>query len=218
MSLSSAEKFAPTCPDTAVVYRTWLQITACYSTIGYTLQCIFGLFVDQVTTVRCTGDREKSKATFGNVFILLGNRADGKMIKVLEGQTRVTHTEDEKSVDRAQRSVWFEDVEEVGAADEIQSHKPHIIVRRSHQVGIAVYQRAKLCILELYYDFLDRYIDRKDDELIKMDTDSPYVGLSTCSLDDVVHPLLQYNSSRTTITGLPVTNGVNVLPGSSSQN
>ena len=96
------------------------------------------------------------------------------------------------SVDRAVRSVWFEDLEEVVSSYEIQSRKPHIIVRRSHQVGIAVYQLAKLRILELYYDFLDRYIDRKDYELIKMDTDSLHVGLSACSLDDVVHPQLQH--------------------------
>ena len=98
--------------------------------------------------MRCTGDADKSKAMFADVFKLLGNRAYGKIIEVLKCQTRATHREDEKSVDRAQRSVRFEDVEEVGAADEIQSHKPHIIVRRSHEEGIAVFQRAKLCILE----------------------------------------------------------------------
>ena len=93
------------------------------------------------------------------------------MIEVLEGQTRATHTEDDKSVDRGQLSVWFEDLEEVGAAYEIQIRKPHIIIGRSYQVGVAVYQLAKLCILELYSDFLDRYIDRKNYDLIKMDTD-----------------------------------------------
>ena len=40
------------------------------------------------------------------------------------------------------------------------------------QVGIAVYQLAKLRILDVYHDFLDRFVDRKDFELIQMDTDS----------------------------------------------
>ena len=82
-----------------------LQITACHCTIGYTLQRIFGWFVDQVTTMRCTGDADKSKAMFADVFKLLGIRAYGKIIEVLECQTRATHREDEKSVDRALCSV-----------------------------------------------------------------------------------------------------------------
>ena len=45
------------------------------------------------------------------------------------------------------------------------------MIRRPFQIGIAVYQLAKLRMLEFYYD-LDRYVDRRDFELIQMDTDS----------------------------------------------
>ena len=40
-------------------------------------------------------------------------------------------------------------------------------------------------MLEFYYDFLDRFIDTRDYELIQMDTDSLYFALSGNSLDDV---------------------------------
>ena len=54
----------------------------------------------------------------------------------------------------------------------------------------AVYQLAKLRMLEFYYDFLNKYIDRRDFELIQMDTDSMYMALSSKNLDDIVKPKL----------------------------
>jgi len=39
-------------------------------------------------------------------------------------------------------------------------------------------QLAKLWTLEFYYDILDRYFDRRDFELIQMDTDSNYMAVS----------------------------------------
>ena len=41
-------------------------------------------------------------------------------------------------------------------------------------------------MLEFYYDFLDKYVDRKDFELIQMDTDSMYMALSDDCIDNVV--------------------------------
>jgi len=53
-------------------------------------------------------------------------------------------------------------------------------------VGIAVYQLAKLRMLEFYYDFLDKYIDRRDFELIQMDRDSNYIAISGEGFEDIV--------------------------------
>ena len=46
-------------------------------------------------------------------------------------------------------------------------------------------------MLEFYYDFLDKYVDRKDFELIQMDTDSNYMAISGEKLEDVVKPKMQ---------------------------
>ena len=43
-------------------------------------------------------------------------------------------------------------------------------------------------MLEFYYDFLDKYLDRKDFELIQMDTDSMYMAISSENLDDIIKP------------------------------
>ena len=54
------------------------------------------------------------------------------------------------------------------------------------KVRIAVYQLAKLRILEFYHDFIDRFVNRKDYELIQMDTDRMYFALSANKLEEVV--------------------------------
>ena len=46
-------------------------------------------------------------------------------------------------------------------------------------------------MLEFYYDFLDRYFDRRDFELIQMDTDSNYMAITAEKLEDIVKPELQ---------------------------
>ena len=46
-------------------------------------------------------------------------------------------------------------------------------------------------MLQFYYDFLDKYIDRRDYELIQMDTDSKYLALSCETLEEVVKPELK---------------------------
>ena len=45
-------------------------------------------------------------------------------------------------------------------------------------------------MLEFYYDFLDRYFDRRDFELIQMDTGSNYMAINAERLEDIVRPEL----------------------------
>ena len=125
------------------------------------------------------------------MFKLLGNSGYGKLIEALARQTNVIYTKDEKVVDRALRSAHFSDLDEVGQAYELESRKPRITIRRPFQIGIAVYQLAKLPMLEFYYDFLDRYFDIGDFELIQMDTDSNYMAISAKRRQDIVRPELQ---------------------------
>ena len=159
-----------------------------YRTIDYKPKKIFEWFVKEVTKARRTGDVDKSKALLADIFKLLGNSGYGKLIEALERQTNVIYTKDEKVVDRALRSAFFSDLDEIGQAYELESRKPRITIRRPFQIGIAVYQLAKLRMLQFYYDFLDRYLDRKDFELIQMDTDSNYLAISGKTLEEIVKP------------------------------
>ena len=131
---------------------------------------------------------DKSKALLADVFKLSGNSAYGKMIEAVERQTNVAYTKDEKVVDRALRSAFFSDLDEIGAAYELESRKPRVTIRRPFQVAIAVYQLANLWMLEFNYDFLNWFVDRSDFELIQMDTNSNYMTISCDSLNDVIKP------------------------------
>ena len=131
------------------------MITAVYRTIDYSPGKVFDCLVEQVTEARRTGDVEKSKALLAEVFKLLGNSGYGKLIEALERQTNVIYTKDERVVDRALRSASFSDLDEIGQVYELESRKPRITIKRPFQVGIAVYQLAKLRMLEFYHDVLD---------------------------------------------------------------
>ena len=194
------------------------KITAVYRTINYQATKVLKWFVDEVTAARRTGDADKSKALLADIFKLLGNSSYGKMIESLERQTRVIYTKDEKLVDRTLRSAYFEDLDEIGQAYELESRKPRIMIRRPFQIGITVYQLAKLRMLEFYYDFLDRYVDRRDFELIQMDTDSNYMAISGASLKTSSAQSCGQNSRRQRSSGWQGTSGAGARPGCSSWN
>ena len=139
---------------------------------------------------RRQGDADAYKALLPKVFKLLGNSAYGTFIEAVERQTRVVYTTDEDTVDKHLRSVWFEDLEEIDGSYKIDCRKNKVTINRPFQIGIVVYQLAKLRMLQFYYDFLDYYVDRRDFELIQMATDSLYFALSHDTLEAAVRPEL----------------------------
>ena len=46
-------------------------------------------------------------------------------------------------------------------------------------------------MLEFYYDFVDKFCDRRDFEVIQMDTDSLFMALSAKDFDDIIKPDLK---------------------------
>ena len=68
---------------------------------------------------------------------------------------------------------------------EIETRKREMDIDRPFRVGQAVHQMAKLRILQLYYDCLEMFLDRRDFELVQMDTDSLYFALSYDSLENM---------------------------------
>ena len=138
--------------------------------------------------MRRQGDAEAEKALLAEVYKLLGKSAYGKLIEAVERQLKVLYTKDENVVDKHLRSVWFEDPEEFGDAYKIESRRNKVTINRPFQVDIVVYQLAKLRMLQFYYDFLDYYLDRRDYELIQMDTDSFYFSLSCDTPEETVKP------------------------------
>ena len=71
---------------------------------------------------------------------------------------------------------------------ETKEFKRAVMIKRPYECGIAVYQLAKLRMLEFFYDYLDKYFSRQDFELCYMDRDSFNLAISGDSLDDIVRP------------------------------
>ena len=104
--------------------------------------------------------------------------------------------------------MYYSDLNEIRQAYELESRKCRITIRWPFQVGIAVYQLAKLRMLEFYYDFLDKYFDRRDFELIQMDMDSNYMAISAKRLKDIVRPELKTELEAQKNVGWLGTSGV----------
>ena len=176
-----------------------MVITGVHHLIEYEPGRPFAWFPEEVANARRQADNDPSKKQLGDVLKLKGNSFYGKMIEDLIQHLSTIFTSNERKVDEALQSPFFADLEEIGGAYEMKKCKRTVQMKRLYHCGIVVYQLAKLRMLEFYYDFLDKYIDRSDFELCYMDTDSFYLVLSVNSLDDIVKALLkkEYLSDKT---------------------
>ena len=166
-----------------------LQVTKIHRYISYTSSRPFKWFPEEVSSARRAADQDKNKKQLGDTAKLKGNSFYGKMIENLEKHMTTKFTRDEKLIDKIFRSPFLEDLEEISnGVFEVRQRKRQVTITRPYQCGIAVYQLAKLRMLEFYYDFLDKFCDRRDFELIQMDTDSFYMALSTNDFDDIIKP------------------------------
>ena len=169
-----------------------LQVTKIHKYISYTPGRPFKWFPEEVSSARRAADNDKNKKQLGDTAKLKGNSFYGKMIENLEKHTNTKFTTDEKLIDEIFRSPFFDDLEEISeGVFEVSQRKRRVTIKRPYQCGIAVYQLAKLRMLEFYYDFVDKFCDRRDFEVIQMDTDSLYMALSANDFDDIIKPDLK---------------------------
>ena len=166
-----------------------MQVTKIDRYISYISGRPFKWFPEEVSSARRDADNDKNKKQLGDTAKLKGNSFYGEMIENLEKHISTKFTTDEKLIDEIFRSPFFEDLEEINeGVFEVRQRKRKVTITRPYQCGIAVYQLAKLRMLEFYYDFLDKFCDRRDFELIQMDTDSFYMALSANDFDEIIKP------------------------------
>ena len=71
-------------------------------------------------------------------------------------------------------------------AYEIEMNKSFVKYTLPLHIGFVVSQYAKLRMLQFYYDFVDRYVERPLFQYCEMDTDSAYIALAGESIDGLV--------------------------------
>ena len=153
-----------------------LRLTAVHQLIECEPGMPFSWFPEEEANARREADNDPPKKQLGNVTKLKGNSFYWKMIKDLGRHKSTKFTRKKMCVDKALRSLFFDHLEETGGAYEIKELKRSVMIKRPYQCGIAVYQLAKLRMLEFYYDFQDKYFSRQDFELCYIDIDSFYLA------------------------------------------
>ena len=121
-----------------------LKLTAVHQLIEYEPGKPFSWFPEELANARRQADKDPLKKQLGNVAKLKGNSFYGKMIDDLGHHKSTKFTLEERVVDKALRSPFFDRLEEIGGAYEIKEFKRTVMIKRPYQCGIAVYQLAKL--------------------------------------------------------------------------
>ena len=93
-------------------------------------------------------------------------------------QTKVSYINKDKAYVKI-NDPFFRDITKVDdIMYEFEMNKKSHKLNNPIHVSIAIYQLAKLKMLEFYYDCVDKYIDRSDFQYLSMDTDSAYIAFT----------------------------------------
>ncbi|CAF3781378.1 unnamed protein product [Rotaria socialis] len=164
--------------------------------VRYEKKAPFKSFVDTVSNARRAGDKSTDYKLIGEMMKLIGNSAYGKCLTNFEKHETVKIVS-ETAYNKNIRRNNYKSHEDLIEGYEFHLRKSSFKQCLPIQVGFAVYQLAKLRMLQFYYDFIDYYIDRSDFEYCEMDTDSAYIAFSSASFEDLVKPCLKQPSSKT---------------------
>jgi hypothetical protein len=166
-----------------------LIMTKVYQVVEYTRKKCFSQFVDDVSNARRDGDVKPELEIIAETMKLLGNSSYGYTVMNKEKHVKVAFCADDK-VAKHINDPFFKDLNELNGQNEIIKTKRVVQLNIPLQIGCAVYQLAKLRMLAFYYDFIDKYIDRKDFQYCETDTDSAYIAFSNENVDSLIRPEL----------------------------
>ena len=137
-----------------------LEVTRVYQVIEYTPIPCFRRFGDAESTARCEGDVHPHKAIIADTMKLLRNSGYGKTITNVDRPRDVKYcTEKAASLMVNDRRFRQFDVV-VDDAYEIAINKKTVTYALPVHVGFFVLQYAKTRMLQFYYDFINRYLER----------------------------------------------------------
>ncbi|GMF36857.1 unnamed protein product [Phytophthora lilii] len=169
-----------------------MKITKTYSFIKANAHKPFESFMNQVSDARREGDVDDSKAMIADMMKLVGNAAFGRSGMDMTKHKEVEFMSDEKSIYKATEHFSFSSKTELNDGTvEMTKSKRRIKLRNPIHLSIAIYQLAKLRMLQFYYDCIDFYFDRSNFQYQEMDTDSGYIAFSTENpFPDLIKPEL----------------------------
>ena len=180
-----------------------LEVLHVYQVIEYDPIPCFRRFGDAVSEARREGDVHRDRAIIADTMKLLGNSGYGKTITNVDRHRDVNYCT-EKVASRLVNDRRFRQLDVVvDDAYEIEMSKRTVTYALPIHVGFFVLQYAKMRMLQFYYDFIDRYVERPLFQYCEMDTDSAYLALADESVDALVTPALREHYFRHRSEWLP---------------
>lgn len=156
-----------------------MEVSKIYRVFRYNHSAVYKDFVTEVTNARRKGDADPSLALLASTYKLAGNSVYGKTITNKERHQKIDYTDDATVISQKIRSTHFISLDEMDSGVcEIIQHKRKIKLDVPVIVGFSILQLAKLRMLQFYYDFMDKFVSRRDYQYVEMDTDSAYMALS----------------------------------------
>lgn len=166
--------------------------------VQYEKKSPFKTVVEEVSDARRAGDRDVNYKVRGEMMKLMGNSSYGKCFTNFVKHERVKIVPENKYDRNVLKNAYksHEDlIEGFEFRFKMTSFKQNIPIK----IGFAVYQLAKLRMLQFYYDFFDFHIDRSDFQYCGMDTDSAYIAISAETLKELVKPELKTHFKENSI-------------------
>ncbi len=146
----------------------------------------FNKFVQTAVYARRERDENPNSSVVAETMKLLANSSYGYQIMDRSRHTVTKYLNDEKT-HRAINTQFFKRLYHINdQLYEVDLAKGEIEDREPIIVGFFILQYAKLRMLELYYNFLERFCDVIKFEELEMDTDSLYMALSEKELYDCI--------------------------------
>ena len=159
-----------------------IEVTKIYQTVEYTKQACYSHFVRNISDGRRLGDADPSKSIIADTRKPEGNSFFGATIMDKEKIQDVAYVKGEGSAMMAANLPQFKKLTQLTEEDEyyeIEKAKQTLRLNIPIQLGYFILHNAKLHnMLQFYYDFMDKYVDRVVFEYCEMDTASAYMALS----------------------------------------
>ena len=190
LGVMKAEKILLATPLLKWYLLQGLEITKVYQTIEFDLDNNpFHGFVNSVTNARREGDRDPNKSILALTSKLIGNSAFGSNLMRKQRHTDTCYSRDEKKINEMINNKRFIALTELDEGYcEINMKKKKILMNIPISIGFFILQYAKLRLLSFYFQFIDKYIDRSDFELVQCDTDSLYIAFSDADINKLIKP------------------------------
>ena len=168
-----------------------LVITRIYTTVEYISNAAFSSFMTQIAQCRLDGDRDKDKALIAEMSKLIGNSSYGWMITNKEKHHDIVFVDESEISTEIIDNHFYDMTELPDGYYEVEKTKKKINLDLPIHIGVFILNYAKLHMLEFYYDFLDYYLSCEDFQILEMDTDSNYLGITAENVEDLIKPELK---------------------------